>query len=54
MSGEGNGTHSSILTWRILWTKELGGLQFRVSQRVGHSKNEAFTKITWKEVKDLT
>ena len=22
------GTHSSILTWRILWTEEPGGLQF--------------------------
>ena len=22
------GTHSSILDWRILWTEELGGLQF--------------------------
>ena len=25
--GEGNGTHSSILAWEILWTEELGGLQ---------------------------
>ena len=24
---EGNGTHSSILAWRISWTEELGGLQ---------------------------
>ena len=24
--GEGNGTHSSILSWRIPWTEEPGGL----------------------------
>ena len=27
--------HSSILTWKIPWTEEPGGLQFRGSQRVG-------------------
>ena len=27
-------THSSILVWRILWTKEPGGLQSRGLQRV--------------------
>ena len=27
-------THSSILTWRIPWTKEPGGLQFMGSQKV--------------------
>ena len=26
-------THSGILTWRILWTEELGGLQYIGSQR---------------------
>ena len=30
-------THSSILSWRIPWTKEPGGLQFTRSQRVGHN-----------------
>ena len=30
-------THSSILTWRILWTEEPGGLQSTGSQRVGHN-----------------
>ena len=30
---EGLATHSSVLTWRIPWTEELGGLW---SQRVGH------------------
>ena len=29
-------THSSTLTWRILWTEEPGGLQSMESQRVGH------------------
>ena len=29
-------THSSILTWRILWAEEPGGLQSTGSQRVGH------------------
>ena len=33
---EGMATHSSILAWRIPWTKELGGLQSMGSQRVGH------------------
>ena len=28
-------THSSILAWRIPWTKEPGGLQSMGSQRVG-------------------
>ena len=30
-------THSSILAWRILCTKEPGGLQSTVLQRVGHN-----------------
>ena len=30
-------THSSILTWRIPWTEEPGGLQSMGSQRVGHN-----------------
>ena len=34
--GEGNGTHSSILAWRIPWTEESGGLQSKGLQRVGH------------------
>ena len=29
-------THSSILTWRIPWTEEPGGLQPMGSQRVKH------------------
>ena len=34
---KGMATHSNILAWRILWTKEPGRLQFMVSQRVGHN-----------------
>ena len=33
-----NGTHSSILAWRILWTEEPGRLQSMGSQRVGHGR----------------
>ena len=29
-------THSSILTWRIPWTEEAGGLQSMGSHTVGH------------------
>ena len=29
-------THSSILAWRIPWTKDPGGLQSMGSQRIGH------------------
>ena len=29
-------THSSILVWRLLWTKELGRLQSMGLQRVKH------------------
>ena len=33
---EGNGTHSSTLAWKILWTEEPGRLQSMESRRVGH------------------
>ena len=33
---EGMATHSSVLTWRIPWTEESGGLQSIGWQRVGH------------------
>ena len=32
--GQGMATYSSILAWRIPWTKERGGLQSMGSQRV--------------------
>ena len=31
-------TYSSILAWRIPWAEELGGLQSKGSQRVGHNQ----------------
>ena len=34
---KGLATHSSILAWRIPWTKEPGGLQSMGSQRLGHN-----------------
>ena len=33
---KGMATHSSILTWRIPWMQEPGGLQSIGLQRVGH------------------
>ena len=36
-SGGGHGNHIRILTWRIPWTEEPGGLQFMISQRVGQN-----------------
>ena len=33
---EGTATHSNILTWRIPWIEEPGGLQSIGSQRVGY------------------
>ena len=40
---EGMATHSSILSWRIPWTEEPGGLQFMGSQRTGHSWASEYT-----------
>ena len=34
---KGMATHSSVLTWRIPWTEEPGGLQSMWLQRVGHN-----------------
>ena len=34
--GEGNATHSSILPWRILWTKEPGRFPVQGVTRVRH------------------
>ena len=34
---KGMATHSSILSWRIPWTEEPGGLQSMVFQRAGHN-----------------
>ena len=35
LPGEGHGSHSSILAWRIAWTEEAGGLQSMGSQTAG-------------------
>ena len=35
-TGEGNATHSNILTWKIPWTEEPGRLQSMGLQRVGY------------------
>ena len=37
---EGMATHTSILTWRISWTEEPGGLQSMGSQRVRHNRSK--------------
>ena len=34
--GGGNGKHSSVLSWRVPWTEEPGGLQFMRSKRGRH------------------
>ena len=48
-------THSSILTWRIPWTKEPGGLQSIGSQRVGHNwVTNIFTFCTKQNITILT
>ena len=41
---EGMATHSSVLTWRIQWTEEPGGLQSMGSQRVGHDWSDSMCK----------
>ena len=33
-------THSSILAWRIPWTEESSGLQFKGLQRVGLDRSD--------------
>ena len=41
-------THSSIITWRIPWTEEPGGLQFMGLQRVRHDlETNTFTNQIW-------
>ena len=44
-------THSSILAWRIPWTKEPGGLQSKGSQRVRH---DLVTKQQISKVNELS
>jgi hypothetical protein len=42
---EGNGNHSNILAWRMLWTEEPGGPWSWGSQRVGHD----WSNLVWTE-----
>ena len=49
--GEGSGTHSSTLAWKIPWTEEPGGLQSMGSLRVGHywaTSLSLFTFMHWR------
>ena len=49
--GEGNGTHSSALAWRIPWTEEPGGLQSMGSLRVRRdwvTSLSLFTFMHWR------
>ena len=41
-------TLSSILAWKIQWTKESGGLQFMGSQRIRHdwASEHIYIKVT--------
>ena len=39
-------THASILTWRIPWTEEPGGLQSVGSQGVGHDES-GLAHVRW-------
>ena len=39
MGGQGDGTHSSTLAWKIPWMKEPGGLQSMGSLGDGHDCN---------------
>ena len=50
-SGEGNGTHSSTLVWKIPWTEEPGRLQSMGSLRAGHNWATSlsfFTFMHWR------
>ena len=49
--GEGSGTHSSTLAWKIPWTEEPGGLQSMELLRVGHdwaTSLSLFTFMRWR------
>ena len=37
---DGMATHSRILSWRISWTEEPGGLQSMGTQRAGHDRSD--------------
>ena len=45
--GEGSGTHSSTLAWKIPWTEEPGGLQSMGSLRIGHDWATSLSLFTF-------
>ena len=49
-NGEGDGTHSSTLAWKIPWTEEPGRLWSMGSQRIGH--NWVTNSFTFLEYRD--
>ena len=47
-------THSSILTWKIPWTEESGGLWSIMSQRVRHDWAHTHAYLScWNHIKDI-
>ena len=49
---KGMASHSSILSWRILWTEEPGGLQAISNKESGHNwVANAFTFTFWVQPK---
>ena len=45
--GEGDGTHSSALAWKIPWTEEPGGLRSMGSLRVRHDRVTSLSLSTF-------
>ena len=43
---KGKATHSSVLAWRIPWTKESGALQ-SMGSRVGHQNAQTQVILSW-------
>ena len=48
---EGMATHSSILTWRIPWTEEHGGLQFMGCRELDVTERLNTAEYIWIEKK---
>ena len=43
-------THSSILTWKIPWKEETGGLQSMRLQRAGHASLAEYLALLWEDL----
>jgi len=41
-------THYSILTWKIPWSEEPGGLQSMGSQRVRHNEDKSASSVKYR------